>query len=239
MVGCPVNCSFCATGKLGFGGNLDSREIIDQVLHFGRILKSENQKITNVVFMGMGEPLLNLQNILSAIQILSDPSKFNLGSRRITISTSGYIPQLQQLIDSGFRGRLAISLHAPNQELRSILMPVAKVYPLDKLLKTLDGYTKLTGKRISYEYILIDQVTDDLEQAKQLVDLFKHRLAHINLIPYNPIPNSEFVRPSKNRIHEFSHVLEQADIPHTIRVTMGDDISAACGQLARNYQNKY
>jgi 23S rRNA (adenine2503-C2)-methyltransferase len=131
MVGCPVNCSFCATGKLGFGGNLTAKEIVDQVMYFQRLLQPEDKTVTNIVFMGMGEPLLNLDAVLPAISLLTSPETLGLSPRRLTVSTSGYLPQFDQLTQSGFRGRLAISLHAPNQELRASLMPVAKVYPLD------------------------------------------------------------------------------------------------------------
>ena len=234
MVGCPVNCSFCATGKLGFNGNLEAREIVDQVLYFARELKETNESVSNVVFMGMGEPMLNLKEVMTAMQTLRDGEKFGLSTRRVTISTSGYVPQLKQLIASGFKGRLAISLHAPNQALRERLMPVAKVYPLDQLMAVLDDYTKQSNKRITYEYILIKDVTDQVEHANQLGDLLKNRLAHVNLIPYNPVPGESFVRPDKKSIFRFDHILKQHGVPSSVRVTMGDDIKAACGQLAAN-----
>jgi len=232
MVGCPVACSFCATGKMGFHGNLTAREIVDQVLYFQRLLKKDKQKVSNIVFMGMGEPLLNLKNVQEAIDIFTDPKKMGFSSRRITVSTSGYVPQLKQLIEDGYRGRLAVSLHAPNQELREELMPVAKVYPLHQLMEILDDFTKLTNKRISYEYTLIEEVNDLQSHAKQLIKLLKGRLAHVNLIPINPIQGSKFQRPSKNRIFKFASFLKQAKIPYTIRITMGEDIKAACGQLS-------
>ncbi len=232
MIGCPVGCRFCATGKLGFGGNLTAQEIVDQVLYFARILKKEGQKVTNVVFMGMGEPLLNLEAVLGAIKILTDPEKLGLSQRRITISTSGFIPQFKQLIASGFRGRMAISLHAPNQSLREFLMPVAKKYPLPELMKTIDEYVKLTNKRVSYEYLLIKGLNDQDEQAKELGKLLRHRLHHVNLIPFNPVKGEDFVRPERGEVIRFSQLLERYGVHHTIRVTMGKDISAACGQLA-------
>jgi 23S rRNA (adenine2503-C2)-methyltransferase len=185
--------------------------------------------------MGMGEPLLNLDAVLPAISLLTSPETLGLSPRRLTVSTSGYLPQFDQLTQSGFRGRLAISLHAPNQELRASLMPVAKVYPLDKLMEKMDQYTKLTNKRISYEYILIAGVTDNVKQAGELVKLFGHRLAHLNLIPYNPIPGTDWQRPSRNRVMKFAQILRSAGIPCSVRVTFSDDINAACGQLAKNY----
>jgi 23S rRNA (adenine2503-C2)-methyltransferase len=188
--------------------------------------------VTNVVFMGMGEPMLNLSAVKEGITILTDPNKLGLGQRRITVSTSGYLPQLTEFIQAGFRGRLAISLHAPTQELREELMPtVAKVFPLDKLLEKLDEFTTLTNKRISYEYILIKEVNDKFEHAGELVRLFRDRLAHINLIPYNAIADSEFVTPERERVLKFRDILADAGIPVTVRVSMGADVAGACGQL--------
>lgn len=232
MVGCPVNCTFCATGKLGFGANLTADEIIDQVLFFARVIKPDQQTISNVVFMGMGEPMLNLPEVEKAITILTSPELMGMSDRRITVSTSGYIPQLRQFIDFGFRGRLAISLHAPTQTLRQTLMPVAKVFPLPDLMKVLDEYSTLTNRRISYEYVMIDKINDTPDHAAELASLLHGRLAHVNLIPYNPIAGMSYKRSSTAAIQQFSNVLDQFGIPYSVRVTMGDDIAAACGQLA-------
>lgn len=263
MVGCPVGCEFCATGKMGFGGNLSAQEIIDQILYFNRYLLGlkKPEKITNVVYMGMGEPLLNLPEVQKSIDAITDPDKLSLSKRRITISTSGYIPQFKKLIEDGFKGRVAISLHAPNQELREKIMPVAKLFPLDKLIGAMEWYMELRNKKISYEYIMIYDVNDKKEHAVELVELLKgQRLAHVNLIPYNPIYVSnalelakekgtfdklpinkysykKFLRSSGNRIHNFAKILTDAGITTTIRVTMGDDVDAACGQLA-DWENK-
>jgi 23S rRNA (adenine2503-C2)-methyltransferase len=238
MVGCPVNCSFCATGKMGFGGSLSAREIIDQIVYFQRQLVKSGERVSNVVFMGMGEPMLNLEQVQQAIDIITDPDKLALGSRRITISTSGYIPQFKQLVENGFRGRVAISLHAPNQELRAKLMPVAKIYPLDQLLEALDEYTALTNKRVSYEYVMIKNMNDKTEHAYELVKLFSKRLAHINLIPYNPIREVEFERSVRDQINRFRDILTRGGVEATVRVTMGDDVNAACGQLADRENKK-
>lgn len=238
MVGCPVNCKFCATGKMGFGGNLSDREIVDQVLYFQRYLKSSLERVTNVVFMGMGEPLLNLDNVLKAIEVFTNPKKLAMSTRRITISTSGYIPQLKTLIENGFRGRIAVSLHASNQELRAKLMPVAKIFKLSELMQLLDDYVSLTNKRISYEYILIQDVNDSKENALELVDLLSNRLAHVNLIPFNTIREEDFQKPSKAAIYKFADILRQNGIHTTIRVTMGEDVNAACGQLADRENTK-
>jgi len=232
MVGCPVNCSFCATGKMGFRGNLTTQEIVDQVMYFQRILLKQDEKVTNIVFMGMGEPMLNLDNVMESIEIFTNEEKLAMGSRRITLSTAGFINEIEQVMEEGFKGRLAVSLHAPNQELREKLMPVAKTNKLDELFKILDKYVERTNKRITYEYILIQDVNDTLEHAEDLAELLRNRLSHVNLIPYNPIKGVDFKAPSRNSIHKFARVLDKYHISHTIRITMGDDIQAACGQLA-------
>lgn len=236
MIGCPLGCKFCATGKMKFVGNLTSREIVDQVLFFARVLKKQNQKITNIVFMGMGEPLLNFENVMDAIKIFNNPELMGLGIRRVTISTSGITPQLKELIKRGYKGRLALSLHAPNQLLRETIMPIAKKYPIPELIATVKSFAIRTQLRVSYEYILIDQVNDAPSHARSLIELVSMTspdLVHINLIPYNPIPGeSRFKRSTSKSIHAFSHILTENGISNTIRVTMGDDIKAACGQLA-------
>jgi len=235
MSGCPVGCTFCATGKMGFKGALDGDEIVEQILYFARILKADEEKVTNVVYMGMGEPMLNLANVERSIEVLTSEDGLAMSQRRITISTSGYIPQLKLLREHGFKGRIAISLHAPNQSIREKIMPVvAKAYHLDKLLAELDLLAEMTNKRISYEYILIAGVNTSDECAWELVKLFKHRLAHINLIPYNQIKGGDYKSPSRNKVMRLFDILNNAGIPTTIRVAMGDDISGACGQLAGN-----
>lgn len=230
MVGCPVGCSFCATGQMGFGGNLTADEIVEQVLYFARLLKTEGEKVTNVVYMGMGEPLLNLPALKDSLTILSE--QFGLGKRRFTVSTSGYLPQLKDLIDWGYRGRIAVSLHASNQGVRAQLMPVAKAYPLDRLLAALFKFEELTGKRITYEYIMIDGVNDQIIHAEELGRLLNGHLAHVNLIPYNKIKGPSFEQSPSEHIRRFQKVLDKYGIPNTVRVTMGADVNAACGQLA-------
>lgn len=238
MIGCPVGCTFCATGKLGFSGNLTSREIVDQVLYFSRSLKRKDKKITNIVFMGMGEPMLNLAEVQKAISTFIDDDKMALGKRRITISTSGYVPQLEKLIKDGFRGRIAISLHAPNQALREELMPVAKIYSLDKLFALLDNFVALTNKRVSYEFVMIKDVNDSKDNALELANFLKDRLSHVNLIPYNRVDGLNYRTSDKESIENFVSILEKYKIPCTVRRTMGDDIAAACGQLAnKNSEN--
>jgi 23S rRNA (adenine2503-C2)-methyltransferase len=231
MIGCPVGCVFCATGKMGLIANLSHMEIIDQILYFARILKSEKKTVSNIVFMGMGEPLINLEQVLKTIKIITDPEKLGMSMRRITISTSGIVNNLKKLIASGFKGRLALSLHAPDQELREQLIPIAEKFPLQELISIFSGYADKTNKRVSYEYILIDGINDQPEHAKALAGLIGTRLTHVNLIPLNPIENVPLDRSSKEAIHKFSLELNKYGIHHTIRVTMGDDIKAACGQL--------
>lgn len=235
MIGCPLGCRFCATGKMRFIDNLSPREIVDQVLHFARILRKEKQSVTNIVFMGMGEPLLNFENVMEAVKILNNPELFGLGMRRITISTSGITPQIKELAKRGYKGRLALSLHAPNQHLRETIMPIAKKYVLPELIASIKSYAVRTQLRVSYEYILIDQINDQPEHAYSLVKLIGNgnpELSHINLIPYNPVKDTDYKRSTLKSIHVFAHILTKNNISNTIRVTMGDDIKAACGQLA-------
>lgn len=232
MIGCPVGCIFCATGKMGFVANLTAHEIVAQILYFCNLLKVEDQAVSNIVFMGMGEPMLNLKNVENAIEIITNPEKIGMSMRRITISTSGYIPQIKQLINNGFRGRLALSLHASDQALRNKLMPNLSVYPIADILKIFENYAQMTNKRVSYEYILIKNINDTPKHARALSGLLQNRLSHVNLIPCNPIPGSGFVRPDKKSVFVFSKILTENGIKNTIRVTFGDDIAAACGQLA-------
>jgi 23S rRNA (adenine2503-C2)-methyltransferase len=233
MSGCPVGCKFCATGRMGLKGLLSADEIVDQVLYFARLLKGEDSRPTNVVYMGMGEPMLNLGSVERSIRWLTSEEGLGLGQRRITVSTSGYIPQLKLLREHGYKGKIAVSLHASNQKIREELMPVvAKAYPLDKLMTELDKMVEVNNKRISYEYILIAGVNDLDTNAQELSLLLKNRLAHVNLIPYNEVDGVGFSKPNRKRVHDFFNILESNGIPVSVRETMGDDISGACGQLA-------
>jgi len=235
MIGCPLGCKFCATGKMKFVGSLTAREIIDQVLHFARILNKQQQTITNIVFMGMGEPLLNLEQVTEAIKILNDPKRIGLGIRRITISTSGITPKVYELLKSGYKGRLALSLHAPDQKLRESLMPIAKKYLLQELISAVKAFATRTQLRVSFEYILIDGINDQPKHAFSLIRLIGHinpNLVHINLIPYNPAAGVDFKRSLAKSSCAFAKILTNHGIQNTFRVTMGDDIKAACGQLA-------
>ncbi|MFA6004946.1 MAG: 23S rRNA (adenine(2503)-C(2))-methyltransferase RlmN [Patescibacteria group bacterium] len=232
MIGCPIGCTFCATGKMGFKAQLTGREIVDQVLYFERFLKKDKEKVTNIVFMGMGEPLINLQNVMEAIRVFCDPEKLALSMRRITISTSGITPNLKELLKTEYKGRLALSLHAPNQKLREKIMPVALKFPLPELLDVFHEYAQRTNKRVSFEYILIDSVNDTPHHAEELVNLLGTHLTHVNLIPYNPVAGNSYQRSTPQAVRQFSNILSKYGLQHTVRVTMGDDIKAACGQLA-------
>jgi len=237
MIGCPVGCTFCATGKMGFLGNLNHQEIVDQVLTIARQLHNQDspEKITNIVFMGMGEPLLNIDNVITAINILTNPQKFALSTRRIIISTAGYIAGINKLIEVNYKGKLALSLHAPTQILREKIMPtVAKANKLDDLMITLRKFQDFNSNRISFEYILIKNLTDSEKNAEQLTNLIhkSHIIAHINLIPYNKITGVDYQVPNASTISQFSNYLALKNISNTIRVTMGADVDAACGQLA-------
>lgn len=226
QVGCAVNCSFCATGKGGFRRNLDYKEIIEQVL---TIQRDTGLKITNIVFMGQGEPLLNLDNVLKALDIFNND--FQIGQRRITISTSGIISGINRLADLDLQSTLAISLHAPNHELRMQLMPIEKKYPIDKLKQALKEYIEKTGRRITVEYILIHGFNDTLPAAKELAYLLKDLKCNINLIPYNSVVENDYKKPSGNDIMKFKYLLEHSGKKVTVRLERGADIDAACGQL--------
>lgn len=227
QVGCAVNCSFCATGKRGFIRNLSASEIIEQVL---TIQRDTGLKVTNVVFMGQGEPLLNLDNVLAALKIFNED--FQIGARRITISTSGIIPSINKLAEMDMQSTLALSLHAPVSEVRKQIMPIENKYPLKELKKALQSYVEKTGRRITIEYLLVKDLTDTLEMAKQTAIFLKDIKSNINLIPYNPVECSEFKKPSNNAIMKFKYILEHSGKKVTIRLERGADIDAACGQLA-------
>lgn len=232
QVFCAVGCTFCATGANQFKRSLSAQEIIEQVLFVARYLKNSDEKVTNVVFMGMGEPFLNYGAVVDAVKILNDSDKFNIGARHITVSTSGIVPKIYEYADLPIQTRLAISLHAPNDKLRSELMPINKKYLLSELMKACDYFTDKTNKRVSYEYVLIKNINDKVEYARELAELLKGRLAHVNLLVYNPHEFSKFEKPEKDVVLKFKNVLSEEGIEVSIRKSMGDDISGACGQLS-------
>ncbi len=231
QIGCPLGCIFCATGKMGFQRNLEPLEIIEQVLFFARYLKKENQKVTNIVFMGMGEPFLNYDNVLESIRILNDKESFNLGARRISISTVGVKGGITKLADENLEINLAVSLHSADDELRSRIIPANKEYSLQKILEEVDSYVKKSRRRVMFEYLMIRDLNDSNECAEELVRLMKKRkLCFINIISYNPTGD---LKPSLGvRIKEFKDILEKSGITVTQRYRFGKDIQGACGQLA-------
>lgn len=237
QVGCGLKCAFCATGRMGFSRNLTAEEIADQVLFFDQYLKKKGGRVTHVVFMGMGEPFLNYDAVMEAVRILNDPELLGIAARNITISTSGIIPGIKRFGGEKLQINLAISLHAPTQELREKLMPIAKSFRLPELISAVGDYIKKTRRRISYEYVMLKGVNDSQECAKKLAVLIKGQLCHVNLIPYNEtsLGISEkllgFENSGRARIDAFKKNLESFSIPVTVRVSLGQNISAACGQL--------
>lgn len=227
QVGCAVNCSFCATGKRGFIRNLTYKEIIEQVL---TIQRDTGLEVTNVVFMGQGEPLLNLDNVLKAMEMFNE--SFQIGARRLTVSTSGIIPQIKKLADLDMQSTLALSLHASNHEVRKQLMQIENKYPMDELHKALKYYVEKTGRRITIEYLLIKDLNDTITSAKQLAAYLKDIKCNINLIPYNPTAKNDYKRPSNNSIMKFKYLMEHSGKKVTVRLERGGDIDAACGQLS-------
>ena len=227
QVGCAVNCSFCATGKRGFIRNLTYKEIVEQVL---TIQRDTGLKVTNVVFMGQGEPLLNLDNVLKAMELFNE--SFQIGARRLTVSTSGIIPQINRLAELDMQSTLALSLHAPNHEIRRKLMQIEDKYNMTDLHKALKNYVDKTGRRITIEYLLIKDLNDTIESAKELAYYLKDIKCNINLIPYNPTAENDYQRPSNNSIMKFKYLLEHSGKKVTVRLERGADIDAACGQLS-------
>ena len=237
QVGCPMACRFCATGKDGLQRSLHTHEIVDQVLS---VREAMDRRPSHIVFMGMGEPLLNSQAVLEAIRCLNDD--LGIGQRRITVSTVGVPKTLPQLAELALEtlGRaqftLAVSLHAPNQQLREELIPTARAYPYDDLLEDCRHYLAVTGRRVSFEYILLGNLNDRPQHAEELADRVGGFQSHVNLIAYNPIEEEEFQRPSRERIEGFRRVLERRGIAVSLRASRGLDQDAACGQLRRSRQ---
>lgn len=232
QVGCAMGCTFCATGQMGFKRNLSAGEIAAQVLYFARQLAEQGEHVTNVVLMGMGEPLHNYEHTMAAIDLLNAPDGFNLGARRFTISTVGLVPAIRRFADERRQVGLAVSLHAADDSLRASMLPVAKKYPLDELMSALRDYIEKTHRRVTFEWALVAGVNDTPAQARQLARLLKGMLAHVNLIPLNPTEGFDGLGSSPERARDFAAILEEAHIPVTVRLRRGIDIQAGCGQLA-------
>jgi 23S rRNA (adenine2503-C2)-methyltransferase len=231
QVGCPLGCTFCATGQNGFVRDLSAAEIIAQALHFARQLHSKGGSLSNIVLMGMGEPLLNYDNVWQAIETWNDHDGFNMGARRITISTSGYVPGIQRLTGESLQVGLAVSLHAAEDALRDQLVPLNTKYPLADLIAACAEYAAYTKRRITVEYALIDGVNDALEQAHQLARLLRGIDCHVNLIPLNPTPEIAYRPSSRHQVRAFLRVLTERQITTTVRLRRGVEIQAGCGQL--------
>jgi 23S rRNA (adenine2503-C2)-methyltransferase len=235
QAGCVLDCAFCSTGKQGFNRNLTSAEIIGQLWIANRQLRAgipDERPVTNVVMMGMGEPLLNLDNVIPALRLMLDDNAYGLSRRRVTVSTSGVIPGMDQLRDE-CPVALAVSLHAPNDGLRDQLVPVNKKYPIRDLLAACNRYLEKAPRDfITFEYVMLDGVNDSDSNARELAAIAKQVRCKYNLIPFNPFPRSEFRRSGPDRIRSFAEILQQAGLTVTVRKTRGDDIAAACGQLA-------
>lgn len=238
QAGCAMGCVFCATGQMGFRRNLTSGEIVEQVIYYARMLANQSERVTNIVLMGMGEPFHNYDATMAAVDRLNDPRGLNLGARRFTISTVGLIPGILRLADEKRQINLAISLHAADDDLRSSMLPINRRYPIDDLLAACLKYVQLTNRRITFEWALIRDVNDTLQQAQLLADRLKPfisrgaALCHVNTIPLNPTQKYPGQASTRDRAIAFRDALEHRGIPCTIRVRRGIDIQAGCGQLA-------
>ena len=230
QIGCAMGCVFCATGQMGFETNLKSEHIVSQVIHFAELLQKRGEHVTNLVFMGMGEPMANYDEMIRAVRILTHDRGFGLGQRHITISTIGIRSGIEKLADENLQIGLAISLHAPNNELRKKLVPTALSNSVQDIIESGRYYFKKTGRRVTFEYALMAGINDSPEIAKELVRLLKGNGSHVNLIPINPTAG-DFKRPTEKSILEFEQILSSAGINCTVRVEKGTEISAACGQL--------
>ena len=230
QIGCAMGCVFCATGQMGFETNLKAEHIVSQVIHFAEILQQRGEHVTNLVFMGMGEPLANYDEMIRSVKILTHDRGFGLGQRHITISTIGIKSGIERLAEENLQIGLAISLHAPNDELRKNLVPTASPNSVEEIIESGRNYFKKTGRRVTFEYALMKGINDSPETATELAKLLKGNGSHVNLIPINPTAG-DFKRPSENSVVEFEQILSNAGVNCTIRIEKGTEISAACGQL--------
>ncbi len=230
QVGCKMGCTFCATGKSGFSRNLTPSEMLAQIQS---AQKDNNIRISNIVLMGMGEPLDNFDNVIKFLSLVSSDKGINIGMRHITLSTCGVVPKMYELAKLKLQITLSVSLHAPNDEIRSRTMPINNKYNVNELIKACRDYVKVTNRRITFEYAMIDGVNDSDECAEELAHLVKGMLCHINLIPVNSVNGTAYQKSKKKRLVEFSNILEKNGVTATIRRTLGSDIDASCGQLRR------
>lgn len=235
QVGCDMHCAFCASGLNGSVRNLSAAEIVAQVYLFNERLRGENAQVSRVVVMGSGEPMLNFDNVLGALDFLHREDTCNMSYRNMTLSTCGIIPGIKRLEEQGKPINLAISLHAVKDELRTSLMPVNKGYPFVDVIAAAESYSRASGRQITYEYILLKNKNDSPQDAELLSNYLRYKQASVNLIPANPVPEQGFERPSKNAVERFVHILQKNRINATVRKEMGKDIDAACGQLRAKF----
>lgn len=233
QAGCPIGCVFCATGQMGFRRHLTAGEIVAQALHLARVLRAGGERLTHVVLMGMGEPLLNYEATLAAVRRLIHPAGFGLGQRHITLSTAGVVPGIHRLAGEGLQINLAVSLHAATDDLRSQLLPLNRRYGLDELFAAVADYLAQTHRRVTFEWVLIEGVNDTPEQAEALAARLHGLLAHVNLIPLNPTDGYAGRPPSRDRMAAFTALLDRRHITYTLRLSRGAEIQAGCGQLRR------
>lgn len=231
QVGCNMACAFCASGLLKKRRNLEVHEIVGQVLVMNQLLEEKGQHVSHVVVMGTGEPFDNYDNVIDFIRIINHPKALAIGARHISVSTCGIVPGIMKYAKEGLQSNLAISLHAPNDEIRNKIMPISKGYKMEELMEAVRFYEKEAGRRVTFEYIMLKGVNDSLECAEQLVKLIKGTLAYVNLIPYNPVDENSFARSEDKQVHKFFSYLMQHGVNTTVRKEFGNDIDAACGQL--------
>ena len=231
QAGCPIGCPFCATGKFPFGRNLKAHEIVEQALDAERILASEGRRLSHVVFMGMGEPMANYRAVVESVRRLADPELLGISPRRMVVSTSGLIPRITQLAEEKIPVTLAISLHAARDELRDVLVPINRKYPVRDLVDAAQAYAEKTGRRVSYEWVMLAGVNDTRRDAHELGALLERKLAHVNLIPFNPVEDTPYHAPDRASIRGFKEMVEAEGLNVTVRDTRGREADAACGQL--------
>jgi 23S rRNA m2A2503 methyltransferase len=235
QAGCRMGCKFCASTVDGLDRNLLAGEMAEQIYE---IEKDSGERVSNIVIMGSGEPLDNFDNLIKFLNIINDSEGYEIGMRHITVSTCGLVDKIYKLAEKKLQITLAISLHAPNDEIRQKTMPVAKVYSIDKVIKAAKDYADATGRRVTYEYALISGVNDSKENADELAGRLKGSMCHINLIPVNDVKENDFIRSSEQNIKRFAELLKSKGIETTIRRKLGSDINAACGQLRKSYKNR-
>ncbi len=239
-VGCNMGCAFCASGLLKKKRELKVSELVGQILVLDDLLKEEgnNERITHVVVMGTGEPFDNYDNVMGFIRILNHPHGFAIGARHITVSTCGLVPMIEKYANEGIQINLAISLHAPNDEIRNKIMPISHKYPIDELMKAVKYYEQTAGRRVTFEYILLKGINDSTDNARELARLIKGTLAYVNLIPYNPVNEMKYQRSDEKSVHNFMDTLMKLGVNVTVRKEFGTDIDAACGQLRAKNESK-